>query len=143
MAVTGPAIPLPHVRRALARRLQINVAATGTLTLAAAAEWRLLTLAGLRDRSHDEPGTLQLLTYSLAAGALLGSAYALARPLLPRQPELAGLTFAVVTGTTSRALSNMIVRRVGLRREADGTLELAGDVVIGLWIAQAERLFEG
>jgi hypothetical protein len=76
------------------------------------------------------------------AGAFFGAGYGFVRPVLPRQPELAGLIYALVQGVAVRAQLNALFKR--LQREQRFPLSasrLAGEVIFGLWLARAERVF--
>jgi hypothetical protein len=75
-------------------------------------------------------------------GAFFGAGYGFARPLLPRQPELAGLIYALAQGVAVRAQLNALFKL--LRREEHFPVSgyrLAGEVIFGLWLARAERVF--
>jgi alpha-D-ribose 1-methylphosphonate 5-triphosphate synthase subunit PhnG len=89
-----------------------------------------------------EPTLEEILAMACGAGAFFGAGYGFVRPALPRQPELAGLIYALAQGVAVRAQLNALFTR--LKREqrfALSTSRLAGEVILGLWLARAERVF--
>jgi hypothetical protein len=90
----------------------------------------------------SEPPLEEILVMACGAGAFFGAGYGLVRPALPRQPEVAGLLHALAQGVAVRAQLNALFTR--LKREQRFSLSpsrLASEVILGLWLAQAERVF--
>ena len=90
----------------------------------------------------SEPTVEETLVMACGAGAFVGAGYGVVRPVLPRQPEIAGLLYALALGVAVRAQLNALFTR--LKREQRfslSTSRLAGEVILGLWLAQAERVF--
>jgi hypothetical protein len=89
-----------------------------------------------------EPTLEEILAMACGAGAFVGAGYGFVRPVLPRQPELAGLIYALAQGIAVRAQLNALFKL--LKREQRfplTTSRLAGEVILGLWLARAERVF--
>lgn len=97
---------------------------------------------GNRTRESGEPEPKEILTLACGTGAFFGAGYGFARPVLPRQPELAGLIYALAQGVAVRAQLNALFKL--LRREERlpvSRSRLVGEVIFGLWLARAERMF--
>jgi hypothetical protein len=92
-------------------------------------------------RGH-EPTPEEILMMACGTGAFFGAGYGLVRPVLPRQPEVAGLLYGLAQGIAVRAQLNALFKR--LKREQRfslSTSRLAGEMILGLWLARAERVF--
>jgi hypothetical protein len=88
-----------------------------------------------------EPTLEEILIMACGTGAFFGAGYGLVRPVLPRQPEVAGLLYALAQGVVVRAQLNALFK--WLKREQRfslSTSRLAGEVILGLWLARAERV---
>jgi hypothetical protein len=97
---------------------------------------------GKMEAGAREPTLEEILTMACGAGAFYGAGYGLVRPILPRQPELAGLIYALAEGVAVRAQLNAFFKL--LKREQRFPLtpsRLAGEVILGLSLARAERVF--
>lgn len=97
---------------------------------------------GNRTRESGEPAPKEILALACGTGAFFGAGYGFVRPLLPRQPELAGLIYALAQGVAVRAQLNAFFKL--LRRDERFPVSgsrLAGEVIFGLWLARAERIF--
>jgi hypothetical protein len=89
-----------------------------------------------------EPRLEEILALACGAGAFFGAGYGFVRPVLPRQPELAGLTYALAQGIAVRAQLNALFKLLKQEQRLPLTpSRLAGEVILGLWLAQAERMF--
>jgi hypothetical protein len=98
--------------------------------------------AGNRMEAPGAPTPEEIVTLACGAGAFSGAGYGLVRPLLPRQPELAGLIYALAQGVAVRAQLAALFKI--LQREERFPVSrsrLTGEVILGLWLARAERLF--
>jgi hypothetical protein len=92
--------------------------------------------------TSGEPTLGEILRLAFGAGAFFGAGYGYLRPVLPRQPELAGLIYAFALGVAVRAQLNALFRFLGREQRFPlSTSRLAGEVVLGLWLAAAERMF--
>jgi hypothetical protein len=95
-----------------------------------------------RTRESHEPTSKEILTLACGTGAFFGAGYGFVRPVLPRQPELAGLIYALAEGVAVRAQLDALFKL--LRREERFPVSgsrLAGEIIFGLWLARAERMF--
>ena len=94
-----------------------------------------------RMRGNGREPTLEILAMACGTGAFFGAGYGFVRPALPR-PERAGLIYSLAQGVSVRAQLNALFTR--LKREqrfALSTSRLASEVILGLWLARAERVF--
>ena len=82
-----------------------------------------------------------LVTIGALAGIVTGGGYALMRPMLPGQPELAGVLYAFASALALRVPVNAVAGRVGRERRMVTRSDLVGIAVLGLALAEAERLF--
>jgi hypothetical protein len=97
---------------------------------------------GNRTGERDGPAPMQIVALACGTGAFFGGGYGLARPGLPRQPELAGLIYALAQGVALRVQLNALFRLLGREeRFPVSRSRLAGEVILGLWLARAERMF--
>jgi hypothetical protein len=97
---------------------------------------------GKTGEESREPPMEEILTLAFGSGAFFGAGYGVMRPVLPSQPELAGLIYAFAEGVAVRAQLNALFKL--LRREQRfhvSASRLAGEVIFGLWLARAERVF--
>jgi hypothetical protein len=97
---------------------------------------------GKRSARGREPTPEEILMMACGTGAFFGAGYGLVRPVLPRQPEVAGLLYGLAQGIAVRAQLNALFKR--LKREQRfslSTSRLAGEMILGLWLARAERVF--
>ena len=81
------------------RRLGVATGASTSLFIATWGGWRLAQLGGLtrdpwKEDGGEGPDLRELATTGALAGVMIGGGYALTRPMLPEQPELAGLLYA-------------------------------------------------
>jgi hypothetical protein len=89
-----------------------------------------------------EPTLEEILALACGAGAFFGAGYGFVRPVLPRQPELAGLIYTLAQGVAVRAQLNALFKLVKREQHLPLTSSrFAGEVILGLWLARAERLF--
>jgi hypothetical protein len=89
-----------------------------------------------------EPTLEEILALACGAGAFFGAGYGFVRPILPKQPELAGLVYALAQGVAVRGQLNALFKL--LRRDERFNVSrsrLSGEVIFGLWLARAERMF--
>jgi hypothetical protein len=132
--------------KGFARRLGVATGASTGLFIATWGGWRLAQLAGLakdpwKQHSGDGPDLRELAAYGAVAGVMSGGGYALVRPILPRQPELAGVLYAFASGLALRLPVNAIAELVGRERRTVTRSDLVAMAVLGLVLAEAERLF--
>jgi hypothetical protein len=129
------------------RRLGVATAASTCLFIATWGSWRVAQLAGLtkdpwKETGREGPDDLRpLVTIGALAGIVTGGGYALMRPMLPGQPELAGLLYAFASALALRVPVNAVASRVGRERRMVTRSDLVGMAVLGLALAEAERLF--
>jgi hypothetical protein len=128
------------------RRLVVATGASASLFIATFGCSRLAQLAGLAknpwEGDQDHPDLQEIATTAAFASAVVGVSYALVRPLLPRQTELAGLLYGIGSGFAIRLQINAILGFVGREpRKIASPSKLVGDAVFGLWLAETERLF--
>jgi hypothetical protein len=128
------------------RRLGVATGASAGLFVATVGGWRLAQRAGLARDTWAEDGQRaphfrEVVEIAALAGVMVGVGYALVRPVLPRQPELAGLLYGFGSGFATRLQVNAILRFVGREPRKFTSSKLAGDALIGLWLAETERLF--
>ena len=115
-----------------AQRLAVSAGAGATLFTVTNGAW---LLTGKGDRRGRE-----IVGLAAGSGAAVGVGYALMRPLLPHQPEVAGLTYAFLTGVAVRGQLNAIATGVGRPQRFRLTARrLRDEIVLGLVLAQAER----
>ena len=97
--------------------------------------------AGNRAGESRAPTPQEIVSLACGAGAFFGAGYGFVRPVLPRQPELAGLIYALAQGVAVRAQLTALFKLLG-REERFPVLRsrLTGEVIFGLWLARAERL---
>lgn len=87
------------------------------------------------------PTAQEIVILACGTGAFVGAGYGILRPVLPRQPELAGLVYAVAQGVAVRAQLTALFKLLGREeRFAVSRSRLTGEVIFGLWLARAERL---
>jgi hypothetical protein len=128
------------------RRLGVATGASTSLFIATWGGWRLAQLAGLTNNPWKEDGREgpdfgALATTGALAGVMIGGGYALMRPLLPGQPELAGLLYAFASALALRLQMNAVATLLGRQREIVTRSDLVGIAVLGLALAETERLF--
>lgn len=97
--------------------------------------------AGNRAGESRVPTPQEIVSLACGTGAFFGAGYGFVRPVLPRQPELAGLIYALAQGVAVRAQLTALFKRLG-RKEGFpvSRSRLTGEVIFGLWLARAERL---
>jgi hypothetical protein len=136
--------------RRFAQRLGVSASAGAILFGVTTGAWLLVERVGLVERRRKEtapekpePTVAEMVGLACVTGAFFGAGYGVVRPLLPNQPELAGLSYAVAEGLAVRAQANVLLRvfRSNGRRPLLSASRIASDVVWGLWLAQAERVF--
>jgi hypothetical protein len=89
-----------------------------------------------------EPTLEEVLAMACGAGAFFGAGYGFVRPVLPRQPELAGLIYALAEGVAVRAQLNALFKLLKREERFPPTRSrVAAEVILGLWLARAERVF--
>jgi hypothetical protein len=129
------------------RRLAVATGVATSVFIATWGGWRSAQLAGLTKDPWKEaagregPDLRDLATTGALAGIVIGGGYALIRPMLPGQSELAGLLYALASALALRVPVNAIARRVGRERKMVTRSDLVGIAVLGLSLAEAERLF--
>jgi hypothetical protein len=128
------------------RRLGVATGASTSLFIATWGSWRVAQLAGLtkdpwKETGREGPDLRDLATAGALVGIVNGGGYALMRPMLPGQPELAGVLFASASALALRIPVNAIARRLGRERRMVTRSDLVGIAVLGLALAEAERLF--
>jgi hypothetical protein len=128
------------------RRLGVATGASTSLLITTWGGWRLAQLAGLtrdpwKEDGGEGPDLHELATTGALAGVMIGGGYALTRPMLPRQPELAGLLYAFASALALRLQVNAVARLVGRERRIVTRSDLVGIAVLGLTLAETERLF--
>jgi hypothetical protein len=127
------------------RRLGVATGASTSLLIATWGGWRLAQLAGLAKDSWEEdrrrPRFGELATTATLAGVMIGGGYALMRPVLPEQPEVSGLLYACASAVAVRLQVNAVARLVGRERKIVTRSDLVGIAVLGLALAESERLF--
>jgi hypothetical protein len=136
----------PLVGESFLRRLGLGTGAGATLFVATASGWRLAQQAGLaRDPWEEDgqkgPGVYEVAKIGALAGAMVGVGYAVVRPILPRQPELAGLLYGFGSGFVTRLQANAILKVSKREPRTFASAALLSDALVGLWLAEAERLF--
>lgn len=136
---------LGRMVKGFARRLGVATGAGTGLFIVTWGGWRFAQLAGLAIRgeqhSGDAPDLRELAATGAVAGVITGGGYALVRPVLPRQPELAGLVYALASGLALRLPVNAIAELVGRERRTVTRSDLVPSAVLGLALAETERLF--
>lgn len=127
-----------------ARRLSVGVAAGVSGAVLAVGTQRLLIRAGflppLPALKGDPPSRSELLGLLALAGVLHGGGYAVARPLLPRQPELAGLTYSFAADALLRLQLSWILRAVGRPPRPWQVRRIPWTVADGLWLGSWDRI---
>jgi hypothetical protein len=137
----------PMIRR-FAHRVVVSSCAGAALFGVTTGGWLIAQRLGLAEKSagnrtgqSGEPTPQQIVALACATGAFVGAGYGFVRPVLPRQPELAGLGYALAQGVAVRAQLTALFKLLG--REERFPLSrsrLTGEVISGLWLAGAERL---
>jgi hypothetical protein len=126
------------------RRLGAGLAAGVSGAALAVGTQRLLIRAGLLPPlpalKGDAPSRSEFLGLLALAGALNGAGYAVARPLLPRRPELAGLTYAFAADALLRLQVDWILRAVGRPPRPWRAERIPWTVADGLWLSSWERI---
>jgi hypothetical protein len=130
-------------------RVAVSSAAGAGLFAGTTAAWRLMQASGLvrprpsrRSDANGEPTATEVVGMAASAGAFFGAGYGVVRPLLPRQPEAAGVLYALGASVAARAQLNALFKRLGRpeRFRASGS-RISGDLLFGLSLASAERMF--
>jgi hypothetical protein len=131
------------------QRLAVSSCAGATLLGLTTGGWLIAQRFGLAEKRTGNrtgesggPAPREILALACGTGAFFGAGYGFVRPVLPRQPELAGLIYALAQGVAVRAQLNAFFKL--LRREERFPVSrsrLAGEVIFGLWLARAERMF--
>ena len=139
---------LRQMIRRLAHRLLVSSCAGAALFGVTTGGWLIAQRLGWAEKrpgnkagERGAPAAQEIVILACGTGAFFGAGYGIARPVLPRQPELAGLIYAVAQGVAVRAQLTALFRL--LRREerfAVSRSRLTGEVIFGLWLARAERL---
>ena len=132
-----------------AHRLVVSSCAGATLFGVTTGGWLIAQRLGLAEKSSGnrtgqsgEPTPQQIVALACATGALFGAGYGFVRPVLPRQPELAGLCYALAQGVAARAQLNALFKLLRRKQRLSvSRSRLAGEIVFGFWLARAERLF--
>jgi hypothetical protein len=127
-----------------ARRLAVGVTAGVSGVGLGIGAHRLLVRSGLApplpEPKSDPPPRSELLTILALAGAMHGAGYALVRPLLPRRPELAGLTYSFAEDALLRLQLKWMLRAVGRSPRPWRAERILWTVADGLWLALCERV---
>jgi hypothetical protein len=93
-------------------------------------------------RAGETPTPQKIVCLACGTGACFGAAYGFVRPVLPRQPEMAGFIYAFAQGVAVRAQLNALFKLLGREeRFPVSKSRVAGEVIFGLWLARAERVF--
>jgi hypothetical protein len=147
-AWAAASVYLRQVIPRFAHRLVVSACAGATLIGVTTGGWLIAQRLGLAEKSSGnstgqsgEPTPQQIVALACATGAFLGAGYGFVRPVLPRKPELAGLIYAFAQGVAVRAQLTALFKL--LRREKRFIVSrsrLTGEVILGLWLARAERL---